>query len=114
MGCKIADIGRSFYEAMAKKDDSAIANLLSHDVTFLSPVTQLSGKNEVLAWERRFLPSFNSLTIHTVCSNESQAMLAYEIQFPDMDEGARAAALLNISQGLITRIELFFDMSPFA
>lgn len=105
------ELARSYYEAMGRKDEKTIEGYLHPSVTFLSPLAQFGGKAAVFSWVRGFLPVFDSLTIRSVCANEGQAMLAYDIRFPNSASVVRGAALLDISENLISRIELFFDAS---
>ncbi len=105
----IRELAKSYYEAMGRKDEKDIERRLHPSVTFLSPVAEFNGKQEVFSWVKGFLPNFESLTIRSACAHESQAMLAYDIKFPGSDKVVRGAALLDFDDDLISRIELFFD-----
>ena len=103
------ELAKSYYEAMGRKDEKDIERHLHPSVTFLSPVAEFNGKDDVLGWIKGFLPNFESLTIRSVCAHENQAMLAYDIKFPGAAKLVRGAALLDFNGDLISRIELFFD-----
>ena len=104
-----SELARSYYEAMANKDEKSIESYLHPLVTFLSPVAEFVGKQGVFSWVKGFLPNFESLTIRAVCANENQAMVAYDIKFANSLSVVRGAALLDFEDSLICRIELFFD-----
>lgn len=105
----IRDLAKAYYESMGKKNEKDIESRLHPSVTFLSPVAEFRGKQEVFAWVKGFLPNFETLNIRSVCAHENQAMLAYDIKFPNTEKVVRGAALLDFEGDLISRIELFFD-----
>lgn len=113
MSQDLIKLGKAYYEAMAKKDAQAIEKMLHDEVSFLSPMGEFKGKIAVFSWVKGFLPNFESLHICSVCSNEKQAMVAYDIKFPGLENVVRGAALLSFSNNLIKNIELFFDKSGF-
>lgn len=105
----ISEVARSYYEAMAAKDEKTIESFLHPSVSFLNPVAEFKGKTDVQSFVKGFLPNFETLTIRSVCANINQAMLAYDIKFPNSASVVRGASLLDFNDGLISRIELFFD-----
>lgn len=107
------NIAQAYYTAMGQKDLTALACYLHPNVQLVGPLSKLNGKEAVLASIQQFMQVFNSLTIPACFGSETQAMVAYELNFPAPIGIFRSAALLTLQDKLITRIELFFDARPF-
>jgi hypothetical protein len=103
----------AYYKSMAAKNMAEVAHYLHPEVRFLSPVASLTGKVVVLEAAERFSSFFNNLTIRAKFESGNQAMVVYNVDFPEPIGISRAAALMTVEEGLITHIELFFDASPF-
>ena len=82
-------------------------------MTFLGPLAQLEGKADVLEGAERFFHLFNSLNVRASFGSDTQAMLAYDLDFPTQIGSLRVAALLTFEDGLIRAIELFCDGRQF-
>ncbi len=54
-----------------------------------------------------------SLTIRTKFGAEDQAMIVYDVDIPGIAKGFPGALLLSFCDGLIVRIDLFYDGSCF-
>jgi hypothetical protein len=63
----------------------------------------------VFAAVKGFMGAFQSLTIRASFASETQAMLAIDTLFPAPIGNLRTASLVTIQDGLITKIELFYD-----
>lgn len=109
---KNLEIADAYYLAMNNKDKNGMERLLHPDVKFISPITELIGKKAVLKWIEDFLPKFESAIVRAKFANEHQAMLAYDLVFPAPIGRYRAASLIDFQDGLIRKIELFFDTGP--
>lgn len=112
MNGKTLEVGSSYYRAMSEKDLNQIEKLLHPDVVFIGPIAEFSGKEAVLGWIGAFLPRFDKLTVRGQFANENQMMFAYDVTFPEPFGRYRTASLVDIKDGLVKRIELFFDASP--
>lgn len=106
-------IAESFYQAMSEKNLSGIKKYLDKDVDFSSPLTASQGIDAMLEAVVKFMSLFESLHIRAVGSAQGQPMVIYDANFPSLIGKCRTAALLNINNGLISRVELFFDTRPF-
>lgn len=73
----------------------------------------VTGKQAFVETLKRFVTFFTALTIRSTFGNENQAMVVYTLDFLEPIGKIETAALLNIENGLITKIELFYDARPF-
>jgi len=108
-----AHIAVAYYKAMAAKDINTLAHLLAPEVTFLSPLAKTVGKDAVIDAASKFMNFFTALTIRTHFESNTQAMVIYDVQFPEPIGMVRTGALVTIHDGLISTCELFFDARPF-
>ncbi len=106
-------IAVAYYQAMNKKDLSAMEKYLHPEVRFIGPLADIKGKVAVLDSVKYLIAFFNKLTIRAQFGAEDRVMLAYDIDFPAPIGISRAAVLLTFQDGLIIRYELFFDARPF-
>jgi hypothetical protein len=51
---------------------------------------------------------FKSLAIRAEFGSENQAMIVYEVEIPGLPK-LQAASLLSFQEGLISKIELFYE-----
>lgn len=103
----------AYYEALGEKDVLHMAEYLSSDVQYIGPMAELEGKESVLEATEKMCSLFNTLTIRSKFSSENQAMLAYDLDCPAPVGKFRVAALMSFNEGLISKIELFYDSLPF-
>jgi len=103
----------NYYKAMQKKDLSALAECLHPDIYFTTPLGEATGKEAMLATVGRFMTMFETLTVRGVFGADDQAMVAYDVDFPAPIGLSRAAAFMKFKDGLIFRLELFYDGRPF-
>jgi hypothetical protein len=106
-------IAEAFYAAMANKDLSALEEYLHPDVHFRSPFVQASNAQGYLEAARKFVAFFTSLTVRSKIASENQVVVIYDIGFPAPIGNIPTAAWLTFTEGLVTKIELFFDTSSF-
>lgn len=106
-------LAKAYYTAMGEKDVTVMEKYLHPDVQFVTPLTALKGKEAYLEAVKGFVAFFKTLTIRAAFGSENQAMLVYDIDFPVPIGYSSAAVLLTFQEGLIVRIELFFDGRPF-
>ena len=104
---------QAYYQAMSKKDVTSIAQYLSSDIHFISPLTEVNGKDAMLNAIKGFMTVLTSLSIRACCGTNNHVMLAYDFSCPQPLGTSRAAALFTFKDDLITHLELFFDARPF-
>jgi len=103
----------AYYTAMHNKDLAGVGQCLHPNVHFQGPLANLAGKELVLEAAKHFMSAFKSLTIRAKFESENQVMLAYDLDCPEPIGLFRAAALMTFTDGLISRLELFYDARPF-
>lgn len=109
-----ATLAADYYRAVNDKNHAEIEKFLHDNIELIGPMGQISGKENVFGAVKRFLNAFKTLTIRTVFSSHDQALLIYELDCPEPIGHFRgAAALMTLHNGLIVRLELFFDPRPF-
>ena len=110
---KNGEIGESYYRLVGEKNIDAIGKFLDAHVELLSPLATVKGKEEVVRATANFMKSFDSLRIKAKFGNDEQAMIVYDTDIPGIANNFPGASLLSIRDGLITRIQLFYDGSRF-
>jgi hypothetical protein len=104
----------AYYKAFFDdKDPDRLARYLDPEVRFIGPLAELSGRAAVVDGARRLMPQVQSHAIRARFGAGDQVMLAYDLQCVAPVGLLRTAALMTFQQGLIARIELFFDARPF-
>lgn len=105
-------IAMAYYRAMNDKNLASISQYLHSDVHFVGPMAEFTGKEAVLESAKGFVGIFKTLTIRASFGSENQAMLVLDLDCPAPIGIFRTASLLTIKDGLIVRIELFYDARP--
>lgn len=93
--------------------DLSIGLTIHPEIEFVGPLASLKGKQAVVEAAEQFIPFFDSITIRTCLSNGQNEMIAYAVNCPMPIGKFSAAALMDIEDGLIKRLELFYDARPF-
>lgn len=103
----------AYYKAMGNKDVAAMDKLLHPDLRFLGPLADITGKTAYLeSLKKFFLPSFTNLTIRAQFGSGNQAMVVFDLDCPAPVGILRMAVLITFKDGLINRLEAFFDPRP--
>lgn len=105
--------GEEYYTLIGKKDIEGIMRFLHSEVELLGPFAHLKGREPVVLATENFMKSFKTLRILSKFGNEDQAMIVYETDIPGIADQFPGASLLNFRDGLIIRIQLFYDGSRF-
>ena len=108
-----AIIAKAYYTAMAEKNIDNLVQYLDQNVLFVAPLATVTGKQDFVETLKRFIMFFQTLTIRTTFGSQDQAMVVYTLEFPIPMGKIETAALLKFKDGLITKIELFYDARPF-
>ena len=107
------DIAEAYYTSMGKKDIASIGKYLHPNVECTGPLGKMIGKEAFLEGIKNFASFFKTLTIRAKFGFGDQAMVVYDLDFPEPIGKLSSAALMTLHEGLITKMELFFDARPF-
>lgn len=102
-------IGVAYYTALGEKNIDKLKEYLHPNIQFTDPQETVSGREAVLQAAKGFSGIFKSLAIRAKFGSENQAMFAYEVEIPGISKKLQAASLLSFEDGLISKIELFYD-----
>lgn len=106
-------VAEEYYKLVGEKNKEGIKKYLHPDVELYGPLANLKGKEAVIEAVCNFMQAFNSLTIRAKFGAGDQAMIVYDTDIPGIAKEFPGASLLSFHEGLIARIELFFDGSRF-
>ena len=106
-------LAEEYYKFVGEKNVEGIKKFLHPDVEFYGPLATLKGKEAVIEATSNFMNMFKSLKIRAKFGAGDQAMIVYDVDIPEIMEGSPGASLLSFRDGLIVRVELFYDGSPF-
>lgn len=102
-------LGTAYYTALGEKNLEAVKECLHPDIQFSDPQEKVIGREAVLAAAKGFTGIFKTLTIKAKFGSENQAMIVYEVEIPGLSKNLKSASLLSFQDGLISKIELFYD-----
>lgn len=102
----------NYYSAGSKHQFTEMAQYLHPNVQFMSPAGQLDGKPAFLQAATGFFNMVQSLDIRASFGDANQVMLAYTAHFPAPIGPFPAAALITLEDGLIRKMEFFYDPRP--
>lgn len=103
-----------YYTQVGAKNIEGVKKFLDPNVEFTGPLATLKGRDAVVTANRHFMDSFNSLTIRAKFGEGDQAMIVYNVDIPGISNEFPGAALLTFREGMIVKIQLFYDGAPFA
>lgn len=106
-------IAEAYYKAMEQKDIAGVASYLHPHVQFVSPTAVLAGKGSALEAAQRYMSIVRGIRIRTRFSFDNLSMLTYDADFGEPIGICRTAVQMTFTDGLIERLELYFDASPF-
>jgi hypothetical protein len=106
-------IAESYYNAMLAKDFHKMAIYLHDNVYFIGPLAQMHGKEPIVTAAKNFGGILQDIQIRSRFSSDNQIMFAYDMVVPAPIGKFRAAVLMEFTDRLISKIELFYDASPF-
>lgn len=104
-------IGIAYYTALGEKNIEEVKEYLHPDIQFTDPQEKVIGRDAVLKAAKGFTGIFKTLTIRANFGSENQAMIVYDVEIPGLAKKLHAASLLSFQEGLISKIELFYDSS---
>lgn len=103
----------AYYKAVGEKNVEGIDKYLHSDVQFIAPLAKMVGKEAVLEATKKFTSLFKTLKIRAKCGSQDQAMVVYDLDCSAPIGNLSAAVLMTFQEGLIIKIELFYDARPF-
>lgn len=107
------NFAENYYNAMLAKDFDKMANYLHNNVHFIGPLAEMHGKDAVVTAAKNFGGILQDIQIRSRFAAGDQIMLAYNMVVPAQIGKFRAAVLMEFKGRLISKIELFYDASPF-
>lgn len=103
----------NYYNAMLAKDFDKMMSYLHDNVYFVGPLAEMHGKDAVVTAAKNFGGILKDIQIRSRFSSGDQIMLAYDMIIPAPIGKFRAAVLMEFTDQLISKIELFYDGRPF-
>ncbi|HUD01973.1 MAG TPA: nuclear transport factor 2 family protein [Rhabdochlamydiaceae bacterium] len=105
-------IAENYYTAWGEKDVARMEKFLHPNAQLITPLeeTVVLGKEAILEKLKKGATFFKTLTIRAKLGSGNQTMLVIDLDFPM--GSLRTASHMTFHEGLITRIELFFDTKP--
>ena len=73
----------------------------------------MEGKEAVLEATKRFITLFKTLKVRAKAGLGEQAIVVYDLECPAPIGLFSTAVLMTFQEGLILKIELFYDARPF-
>lgn len=107
------NLAESYYNAMLAKDFDKMASYLHDNVHFIGPLAEMHGKDAVVTAAKSFGGILQDIQIRSRFASHDQIMFAYDMVVPAPIGKFRAAVLMDFTDQLISKIELFYDASPF-
>jgi hypothetical protein len=102
-----------YYKLVGGKNVEGIKKYLHPDVELYSPLATVKGRQAVVQATSNFMNAFKTLTIRARFGAGDQAMIVYNTNIPGIAEEFPGASLLTFREGMIIKIELFYDGSRF-
>ena len=106
-------VAESYYSAMLKKDFDTMSSYLDENVHFIGPLAEMHGKEAAVTAAKNFGGILQDIQIRSRFSSDNQIMFAYDMVVPAPIGKFRAAVLMEFTDHLISKIELFYDSKPF-
>lgn len=106
-------IAESYYSSMLAKNFDKMASYLHNNVHFISPLAEMHSKESVVTAAKNFGGILQDIQIRSRFSSGNQIMFAYDMVAPAPIGKFRAAVLMEFTDALISKIELFYDARPF-
>ena len=106
-------IAKIFYTAMGEKKIDEMEKYLHPNIQFSTPLAKMTGKEAYLEAAKGFATFFKTLIVRATFAEGDQAMVVYDSDFPAPIGNIPGASLMTFQEGLIIKIELFYDARPF-
>lgn len=106
-------VAEAYYTAMAKKDAAGMEKCLHAQAQLKGPVAQWKGKSEVIEAAKKLFPVLKALTIRAKFGAGDQTVIIFDLDLIPPLGNVPSASFMTFQDGLIAKIELFFDARPF-
>lgn len=106
-------IAETYYNQMLQGNFVAMEKCLHPDVLFIGPLAKMNGKDAVISAAKNLCQILSDIKIRSKFVSGNQIMFAYDFIFPKPIGKLRAAVLMEFTDQLISKIELFYDGRPF-
>lgn len=106
-------VAETYYHMMLQKNFTAMEECLHPDIQFIGPLSEMSGRESVVASAKNLSQILGDIKIRSKFAHQNQIMFAYDFMFPNPIGKLRAAVLMEFTDQLISKIELFYDGRPF-
>lgn len=106
-------IAENYYGAMLKKDFDMMSSYLHDNIHFIGPLAEMHGKDAVVSAAKNLSQILGDIKIRSKFAYQNQIMFAYDFMFLQAFGKLRAAVLMEFTDHLISKIELFYDGRPF-
>lgn len=113
METNYAEQAKAYYTLIAEKNSDGLKDYLHSNVEFYSPLGTYMGREEVLEGVRVFMNRFTSMTVRSHFGSKDQAVIIYNTDIVGIANNFPSASLLSFKDGLIAKIEVFYDPRPF-
>lgn len=107
------EVALHYYRHLLDKNFEAMENCVHPAVSFLSPLVEMSGRAAVISSAKNLSQTLQDIEIRAKFEMGNRIMLAYDFIFPEPIGKLRSAVLMELTEKLISKIELFFDGRPF-
>ncbi len=107
------NLAENYYHNMLKQNFDAMGECLHPEVIFISPLAKMSGRKAVVEAAKNLSKILDNIEIRSKLSSDNQIMFAYDFMFHKPIGQIGAAVLMDFEDGLISKIELFYDPRPF-
>lgn len=105
-------LAAAYYKQIGEKNAEGFKKYLHPDVEFYSPLGNVQGKEGVGDVTTHFMNAIDSLKIRATFGADETAMVVYNVDIPGIAKEFPGASMLHFLDGLIVRIELFYDSRP--
>lgn len=102
-----------YYTFVGTKNIEGVKRYLHPNVELYGPLATLKGKEAVVQATSNYMNMITSLSIQAKFGAGDQAMIVYNVDIPGITNDFPGATLLNFRDGLIVRVQLFYDGSRF-
>ena len=106
-------IAEAYYNAVGEKNVALLEKYLHPDVQFIGPLAKMTGRENVLEATKKFTNLFTTLTVRSKFGLDDQTMIVYDLEVPPPIGFVSSASLMTFKDGLVIKIELFYDARPF-
>jgi len=109
MSANNVKLAEEYYTLIGEKNAAGIKKYFHPNVELYSPLATVKGKEDVFKSASNFIDAIKSLTIRAKFGAGDQALIISDSDIPTVAGTFSTASLLTFRDGLIVKIELFYD-----